>query len=45
MTLKSMIATAALAIPLMTGSAFALDMGATDKPIKLAMNEWTGPAS
>ena len=42
MKLRTMIATAALAIPLMTGSAVALDMGATDQPIKLAMNEWTG---
>ena len=42
MKLGTMIATAALAIPLMTGSAVALDMGATDQPIRLAMNEWTG---
>ena len=31
-----------LAIPLVAGSAVAAEMGATDKAIKLAINEWTG---
>jgi glycine betaine/proline transport system substrate-binding protein len=32
----------ALALALTAGAAQAADMGATDEPIKLAMNEWTG---
>ena len=42
MKFKSMLAATAMAIPLMTGSAIALDMGASDEPIKLTLNEWTG---
>ncbi len=34
--------TAGLAITLMAGSAYAAELGATDEPIKLAINEWTG---
>ena len=42
MKFRSMLAATAMAIPLMTGSAIALDMGASDEPIKLTLNEWTG---
>ena len=38
---KGLIA-AAMAASLLTTPAMALDMGATDKAIKLAINEWTG---
>ena len=31
-----------VAVPLLATSALALEMGAVDKPIKLALNEWTG---
>lgn len=41
MTLKSIIA-AAVALPMLATNALALDMGASDKTIKLAINEWTG---
>ncbi len=42
MNIKSMITAAAVAIPMLAGQAFALDMGATDKTIKMSINEWTG---
>ncbi|MGC6485742.1 MAG: ABC transporter substrate-binding protein [Candidatus Puniceispirillales bacterium] len=41
MTFKSIIA-AAVALPMLATNALALDMGASDKTIKLAINEWTG---
>lgn len=31
-----------LALTALTGTAYAADLGAVDKPIKLAVNEWTG---
>jgi glycine betaine/proline transport system substrate-binding protein len=42
MTMKSMITAVAVAIPMLASQAFALDMGATDKTIKMSINEWTG---
>ena len=45
-TMKGIVATAAVSAALSTGfaavPAVALDMGASDKAIKLAINEWTG---
>ena len=32
----------ALSISILSGGAMAADLGATDEPIKLAINEWTG---
>lgn len=42
MNIKTMITAAAVAIPMLAGQALALDMGATDKTIKMSINEWTG---
>ena len=38
MNIKSMITAAAVAIPMLASQAFALDMGATDKTIKMSIN-------
>lgn len=42
MTIKSTLIAAAVALPVLATNAIALDMGASDKTIKLAINEWTG---
>ena len=42
MKIKSAFLAAAVALPMMASQSFALDMGANDKTIKLAINEWTG---
>ena len=39
---KGLIAAAAMSASLACTPAIALEMGATDKTIKLAINEWTG---
>ena len=41
-TLKGLVGAAFVATSMVAGSATALEMGATDKAIKLAINEWTG---
>ena len=42
MNIKSAFLAAAVALPMMASQSFALEMGASDKTIKLAINEWTG---
>ena len=42
MNIRSSITAAAVALPLLATQALALEMGASDKTIKLAINEWTG---
>ena len=42
MKIKGKWFAALLALPIMATQAYALDLGASDKTIKLAINEWTG---
>lgn len=42
MNTLSTLASACAAVTLLSGAAYAAELGAVNEPIKLAVNEWTG---